>query len=143
MMMILRCATLLAASLMLANCCMSSTGCSGPLAAATAPAGAPAVAAVPTVITAPPAAPQATTAAADLDGLTSTPETETVAEPDIGTRRKGGKRRGDSQVDVMSSQSSSDYRGRMSWEEEQAADLADEARLKQKLTICRNCSANQ
>ncbi len=139
MMMILRCATLLAASLTLANCCMSSTGCSGPMAAATGPA---AVAAVPTVITAPQAAPQ-TTAGADLDGLTSTPETETVTEPDIGTRRKGGKRRGDSRVDVMSSQSSSGYRGGMSWEEEQAADLADEARLKQKLTICRNCGGNQ
>ena len=58
--------------------------------------------------------------------------------------RKGSKRRGDSRVDVMSSQSSSGYRGgRMTYEEEQAADLADEARLKQKLTICRNCSANQ
>ena len=66
-------------------------------------------------------------------------------EPDIGSPpRKGSKRRGDSRVDVMSSQSSSGYRGgRMTYEEEQAADLADEARLKQKLTICRNCSANQ
>ncbi|MGJ4883276.1 MULTISPECIES: hypothetical protein [unclassified Bradyrhizobium] len=138
MMMILRSATLLAAALTLANCCMSGAGCSGPLAAA-GPA-APAMAATPAVITA-----QPTSAAADWDGrvATSDADTEMVTEPDIGTSRKGAKRRGDSRVDVMSAQSSSGYRGRMSWEEEQAADLADEARLKQKLTICRNCSATQ
>jgi len=140
MMMILRSATLLAAGLTLANCCMSGTGCSGPLASASAPAGAPAMAATPTVIT---AAPQTPTAAADWDGrvASSDMDTEMVAEPEVGTQRKGAKRRGDSRVDVMSSQSS--YRGRMSWEDEQAADLADEARLKQKLTICRNCGTNQ
>lgn len=140
MMMILRSATLLAAALTLANCCMSGTGCSGPLASAGTPAAAPAMAATPAVITA-----QPTGAAADWDGrvATSDADTEMVTEPDIGTPRKGAKRRGDSRVDVMSAQSSSGYRGRMSWEEEQAADLADEARLKQKLTICRNCSATQ
>ncbi|NPU69941.1 hypothetical protein HL667_33465 [Bradyrhizobium sp. 83012] len=87
-----------------------------------------------------------TAAAADWDGRVATSEsdTEMVMEPDIGgPARKGGKRRGDQRVDVMSSQSSSGARGRMSWEEEQAADLADEARLKQKLNICRNCNATQ
>ncbi|GLH77854.1 hypothetical protein SSBR45G_27620 [Bradyrhizobium sp. SSBR45G] len=86
-------------------------------------------------------------AAADWDGRVATSETDTdmAMEPDIGTSpRKGTKRKGDSRVDVMSSQSSSGYRsGRMTYEEEQAADLADEARLKQKLTICRNCNTTQ
>ena len=143
MMMILRGAMLLVAALTLANCCMSSTGCSGPLAAASAPAGAPA--ATPAVITAAPAMAEPASAA-DWDGRVASSEadTEMVAEPDIGRPRKGGKRRGDSRVDAMSSQSSAGYRGgRMSWEDEQAADLADEARLKQKLTICRNCGNNQ
>jgi len=142
MMMILRSAALLAASLSLANCCMSGTGCSGPLASATAPTASPTMAAAPTVIQA-----QPTAAAADWDGRVASSETETdmAMEPDIGApSRKGGKRKGDSRVDVMSSQSNSGYRGgRMTYEEEQAADLADEARLKQKLTICRNCNATQ
>ncbi|BAM90647.1 conserved exported hypothetical protein [Bradyrhizobium oligotrophicum S58] len=142
MMMILRSAALVAAALTLANCCMSGTGCSGPLASATAPAASPAMAASPTVIQA-----QPTAAAADWDGRVASSEAEAdmAMEPDIGSApRKGSKRRGDSRVDVMSSQSGSGYRsGRMTYEEEQAADLADEARLKQKLTICRNCSANQ
>ncbi|WP_246739777.1 hypothetical protein [Bradyrhizobium aeschynomenes] len=140
MMMILRSATLLAAALTLANCCMSGTGCSGPMASANPPAATPAMAAAPAL-----AGPQ-TAAAADWDGRVATSEsdTEMVMEPDIGSpARKGGKRRGDQRVDVMSSQSSSGSRGRMSWEEEQAADLADEARLKQKLNICRNCNATQ
>jgi len=151
MMMILRSATLLAAALTLANCCMSGTGCSGPMASDTAPAGAPALAAAPVAaapLAAAPAgimAPQTTTADADWDGRVASSETdtETAMEPDIGTARKGSKRRGDSRVDLMSSQSTSGRRGRMSWEEEQAADLADEARLKQKLTICRNCNSTQ
>ncbi|MGJ5177042.1 hypothetical protein ACQR16_01605 [Bradyrhizobium oligotrophicum] len=141
MMMILRSATLLAAALTLANCCMSGTGCSGPVASANAPAASPAMAATPTAIGA-----QQTTAAADWDGrvTSSEPDTDMAMEPEIGAApRKGGKRKGDARVDVMSSQSSSSYRGRMSWEDEQAADLADEARLKQKLTICRNCSVTQ
>src|SRR3954452_16517716 len=138
MMMILRSATLLAAALTLANCCMSGTGCSGPMASDPAPAGAPAMAAAPMAaapvaaapVAAAPAvimAPQTTTADADWDGRVASSETdtETAMEPDIGTARKGSKRRGDSRVDVMSSQSTSGRRGRMSWEEEQAADLAD------------------
>ncbi|MGJ4925941.1 hypothetical protein ACQR1I_11530 [Bradyrhizobium sp. HKCCYLS2038] len=136
-MIILRCATLLAAALTLANCCMSGTGCSGPMASASAPAAEPAMAAAPKVVTAQPVA-----AEADWDGRVASSETDTemVMEPDVGGARKGGKRR-DSRVDAMSSQSTG--RGRMSWEDEQAADLADEARLKQKLTICRNCGPNQ
>ena len=139
MMILLRSATLLVVALTLANCCMSGTGCTGPLASADAPAGAPAMAAAPTG-----AGPQTAIAAADLDGRLASSDTDLVTEPDISSPRKGGKRsRGDSRVDVMSSQSGSASRGRMSWEEEQAADLADEARLKQKLTICRNCNSPQ
>ncbi|CCD97085.1 conserved hypothetical protein [Bradyrhizobium sp. ORS 375] len=93
------------------------------------------------------AAPQTASGAADWDGRVAASETDNdmAMEPEIGTAtRKGGKRRGDSRVDVMSAQSSSGYRsGRMTYEEEQAADMADEARLKQKLTICRNCNATQ
>ncbi|MGJ4887034.1 hypothetical protein [Bradyrhizobium sp. HKCCYLR20261] len=137
MMMILRSATVLAAALTLANCCMSGTGCSGPMASANTPAATPAMAATPVA-----AGPQPQ--AADWDGrVASETDTDMVMEPDIGTARKPARRRGDSRVDVMSAQSSSGSRGRMSWEEEQAADLADEARLKQKLTICRNCNSGQ
>ncbi|CCE01921.1 conserved hypothetical protein [Bradyrhizobium sp. STM 3809] len=93
------------------------------------------------------AAPQTTNAAADWDGRVASSESDNdmATEPDIGTSaRKGGKRRGDSRIDVMSAQSSYGNRsGRMTYEEEQAADMADEARLKQKLTICRNCNATQ
>ncbi|CAL76762.1 hypothetical protein BRADO2955 [Bradyrhizobium sp. ORS 278] len=94
------------------------------------------------------AAPQSGPAAgSDWDGRVASSETDNdmAMEPDIGTSgRKGSKRKGDSRVDVMSSQSGSGYRnGRMTYEEEQAADMADEARLKQKLTICRNCNATQ
>ncbi|UFZ06568.1 hypothetical protein LQG66_09835 [Bradyrhizobium ontarionense] len=145
MMMILRSAALLAAALTLANCCMTATGCSGPLASADAMAGTP-VAANPVVVTAPAGTgPQTAAAAADWDGRVASSEAdaEMAMEPDVGTQRKGAKRRGNARVDAMSSQSSSGARGRMSWEEEQAADLADEARLKQKLTICRNCGTTE
>ncbi|WP_257166663.1 hypothetical protein [Bradyrhizobium sp. SRS-191] len=143
MMMILRSAALVAAALTLSNCCMSGTGCSGPLASAGTPAMA---AATPGATPAAMTAPQAATAIADWDGRVASSEADTdmVMEPDIGAApRKTGKRRGDSRVDAMSSQSSTGTRGRMSWEEEQAADLADEARLKQKLNICRNCNTTQ
>ncbi|CCD85856.1 conserved exported protein of unknown function [Bradyrhizobium sp. ORS 285] len=140
MMMILRSAALVAAALTLSNCCMSGTGCSGPLASANTPA----MAAATPVAT--PAAMAASQSTADWDGRVASSEVDTdmVMEPDIGAApRKTGKRRGDSRVDAMSSQSSAGSRGRMSWEEEQAADLADEARLKQKLNICRNCNTGQ
>src|SRR5205085_11904294 len=64
---------------------------------------APAMAAAPTG-----AGPQTAIAAADLDGRLASSDTDLVTEPDISSPRKGGKRsRGDSRVDVMSSQSGS------------------------------------
>jgi hypothetical protein len=114
-MMILRCAMLLAAALTLSNCCLSSSGCNTPIAANAAPA---------------------------WDGLgqqSGGPEAEAdPAPPKAHARRKtsGG-------VDAMSSQSNSGARANLGWQEQQAVDTADDARLKQKLIICRNCAGTQ
>ncbi|WP_407155265.1 hypothetical protein [Bradyrhizobium sp. STM 3557] len=127
-MMILRCAMLLAAALTLSNCCLSSSGCNGPLALNTAPS--PAAAAVA-------AAPGA------WDGLSEQPAADTDATVDVTSPKKQPRRSRTASVDAMSSQSARGSRADLSWDEQQAADRADDARLRQKLIICKNCSASQ
>jgi hypothetical protein len=125
-MMVLRCAVLLAAALTLSNCCLSSSGCgNGPVAMTAAPA----------VIAAKPVAAPA------WDGLHEQPNDTAEAEVDVTPPRKQARRRAN--VDVMSSQSSAGARGELSWDEQQAIDRAEDARLRNKLIICRNCSASQ
>jgi hypothetical protein len=119
-MMILRSAMLAAAALTLSNCCLSSNGCNAPLAAATAPA--------------PTGAPEPA-----WDGLGAVPGPDGDEAAPV-QPRKPTRRRADAGVDAMSAQSSSGYRGNMSWEDEQASDRAEDARLKRKLIICRDCS---
>jgi hypothetical protein len=124
-MMILRCAVLLAAALTLSNCCLSSSGCNGPLAMTAAPAP---IAARP-VAAAPPA----------WDGLNDTPAGAEADEVDVTPPKKQARRR--ASIDAMSSQSSAGSRRDLSWEDQQAVDRAEEARLRDKLIICRNCGS--
>jgi hypothetical protein len=126
-MMILRCAVLLAAALTLSNCCLSSSGCyNGPVAMTAAPA---------------PTAARPVAAAPAWDGLNETPATSAESEVDVTPPKKQPRHR--ASVDAMSSQSTTSSRGDLSWEDQQAVDRAEEARLRDKLIICRNCSASQ
>jgi hypothetical protein len=126
--MILRCAVLLAAALTLSNCCLSSSGCNGPVALNATPA--PATAAVA-------AAPAA------WDGLSEQPAADTDATVDVTPPKKQPRRSRAASIDAMSSQSARGSRADLNWDEQQAADRADDARLRQKLIICKNCSASE
>jgi hypothetical protein len=123
--MILRCAALLAAGLTLSNCCSSSSGCNGPVALTAAPA---------------PAAPSPIAAAQGWDGINEQPAAEAEPAVDVTPPKKQARRR--ASVDAMSSQSSAGSR-ELSWEDMQAADQAEDARLKQKLIICRDCAGSR
>jgi hypothetical protein len=127
-MMILRCSLLFAAALTLSNCCLSTSGCNGPVAlnAAPAPAAMAPVAAAP----------------AAWDGLNEQPAMEDDAAVDVTQRKKPGRRSRAANIDDMSSQSSRS-RDDLSWEDQQEADRAADARLRQKLIICRDCSASR
>ena len=120
--MMLRYSILLATGLLLGGCCLSGN-CYAPVAGS-----APAVA--PTGL--------ATTSVAP-DGLDSAlmdePQADVPAKP-----RKTVQRRqqtvGDSEASAASR-----YRGDV-YEQQEAADRADEARLKRKLIICQNCASS-
>jgi hypothetical protein len=139
-MMVLRCAVLLAAAVTLSNCCLLSSGCSAITTAATPPA--PPTSAPParTVPAAPAASPVATSATSAWDGLGSSAGEDSESEVEAVAPKKRASRRVDN-TDTSAQSSYSYRRGSSSWEEEQAADRADDARLKQKLIICRTCSA--
>ena len=124
-MMIMRSALLLAAALTLSNCCLTPSGCSAPVAMMAAPG-----------------SPAATPAAAAWDGLVEPSAESSEAEVDVTPPKKHAKRK-EPDVDTMSSQSGSRSRASLGWEDQQAADSADDARLKQKLVICKNCTATQ
>jgi hypothetical protein len=115
---------LLTAALALSNCCLLSSGCNGPVAMTAAPA---------PVTSAAPAAP-------GWDGLSETPAASADDQIDVTTpkptRRKASK-------EATSSQLSARARADLSWEQQQALDRDEEARLSQKLIICKNCSASQ
>ncbi len=127
-MLILRCAVLLAAALTLSNCCLSSSGCSGPVALTAAPT---------------PGAPGPVAAAPAWDGLNDQSATDDDATVDVTPPKKPIRRsKTAASVDAMSSQSATASRGKVDWAEEQAVNEAEDARLKQKLIICNNCSAS-
>jgi Flp pilus assembly protein TadG len=127
-MIILRCAVLLATALTLSNCCLSSSGCSnGPVAMTTAPA--------------PIAARPVAAAPAAWDGLNEEPIDNAEADVDVTPPKKHARRR--ASVDAMSSQSSTGSRGNVNWDDQQALDRAEDARLRNKLIICKNCSTSQ
>lgn len=137
-MMILRCALLLAAAVTLSNCCLSSSGCNA-VATTTAPLAPATTAPIAREVPAAPASSAvAASAAPAWDGLGSSAGEDSESEVQAVAPKKRASRRIDS-TDT-SAQSSYGYRGGSSWEEEQAADRADDARLKQKLIICRTCS---
>lgn len=119
-MMILRCALLLTAAVTLSNCFML------PNSVAPSPV---ATTATPNVITAAPAAQAA------WDGLGNSPEDDADA-PATPAARKPARRKVSADVSAQS-------KGNVSWQEQQALDSADDAQLKQKLIICKNCSGTQ
>jgi hypothetical protein len=112
--MILKCIAFLAAALMLANCCALGNGCAPPPGASIA-----------------------------SDGLGSAPadDTEPVeAQPKEHARAKREISRGPL---AAASGRNVKPQPKDSWEQQQAADQADEKRLKRILTICSACSAGE
>jgi hypothetical protein len=74
------------------------------------------------------------------DGLAAVSDDEPQAADLPAKRRKTAQRRRDFES-MGEASSASRYRGD-SYEEQMAADKADEARLKRKLIICQNCSSS-
>jgi hypothetical protein len=119
--MMLRYPLLLIAGLMLGSCCLSGN-CYAPV-AGSAPAVGPAGVAM-------------TSAPDGLDsGLMDEPQADVPAKP-----KKTAQRRRDTVGDSEAS-AASRYRGD-TYEQQEAADRADEARLKRKLIICQSCSTS-
>jgi hypothetical protein len=111
--MISKCIAFLVAALMLANCCALGNGC--------VPAAGSPVA---------------------WDGLGSAPTDDTQPlelRPKQHARAKGEVILGP--PDAAAAQPNSRGQPKDSWEQQQAVDRADEARLKRKLMICRACLA--
>jgi hypothetical protein len=103
----------LGAALMLANCCASGSGC--------APAGSPVA----------------------WDGLGPAP-TEEAQPLELRPKQQArSKREIAGPLDVAATEQNHGVRSKDQWEQEQAADQADEAKLKRKLMICRSCLAGE
>ena len=103
----------LGAALMLANCCASGSGC--------APAGSPVA----------------------WDGLGPAP-TEEAQPLELRPKQQArSKREIAGPLDVAATEQNHRVRPKDQWEQEQAADQADEAKLKRKLMICRNCQTGE
>jgi hypothetical protein len=129
--MIVRTSLLLVAGLTLGSCA-SVLG--------TSTAGVP-VASAPTASVPVVSAPTANVTSSAPDGLASAPDDEPQADAPAKPRKTA--RRRDIDVEPLGDSSASARRRRGdSYEEQQAADLADEARLKRKLIICQNCSSS-
>jgi len=113
--MISKCIAFLVAALMLANCCALGNGC--------VPAAGSPVA---------------------WDGLGSAPTDDTQPlelRPKQHARAKGEVILGS--PDAAAAEPNSRGQPKDSWEQQQAVDRADEARLKRKLMICRTCLADE
>jgi hypothetical protein len=110
--MILKCMAFLVAALVLANCCISGSGCG-----------------------APPGSPVA------WDGLVAAPAEDTKPielrpnKPRAKRESIGGPR------ESAGAQQNGKVQPRDSWEQQQATDKDEEIRLKRKLIICSNCVA--
>jgi hypothetical protein len=112
--MISKCILFLAAALLLANCCAVGIGCAPPPGASIGWGGA---------------------------GAGPVHDSEVIEpQPTKHARAKRQFSRGrlDAAATTQNKSQATD-----SWEQEQAADQADEARLKRKLTICRACVTNE
>jgi hypothetical protein len=114
--MMVRCALLLVAALSLAGCCLSGTACYGPTAAGGAPA---------------------------WDGLGAAPTDDDPQAAEASPPKKLARARPNraGSVDAASASSNPYLRGDDSFEQQEAADRADEARLKRKMIICRDCAS--
>jgi hypothetical protein len=136
--MIIRIALLLAAGLMLGSCCLSGN-CYAPVTGVAATPGVPMSGApmsgVPTA-----GVPTAGVPTSAPDGLAAVSDDEPQAADLPAKPRKTAQRRRDFES-MGEASSASRYRGD-SYEEQMAADKADEARLKRKLIICQNCSSS-
>jgi hypothetical protein len=141
--MIVRTALFIIAGLMLGSCCMSgncylpmtSAPTTGPAMANSSMPGGPAGGS--------PMAATAGTVGSGPDGLgpepTDEPEADVPAKP-----RKTAQRRKDFAAEPIfdTSASSRKRSTEAAYEKQQAADLADEERLKRKLIICKNCASS-
>lgn len=136
--MIIRIALLLAAGLMLGSCCLSGN-CYAPITGMAATPGAP-ISGAPMSGAPVSGVPTAGVPMSTPDGLAALPDDEPQAADVPQKPRKTAQRRKD--FDPMGETSSAArYRGDP-YEEQLAADKADEARLKRKLIICQNCSSS-
>jgi hypothetical protein len=131
--MIIRIALLLAAGLMLGSCCLSGN-CYAPVTGLAATPGAPMSSAPMS------GAPTAGVPMSAPDGLAALPDDEPQAADMPAKPRKTAQRRKDFDP-IGETSSAARYRGD-AYEEQLAADKADEARLKRKLIICQNCSSS-
>ena len=131
--MIIRIALLLAAGLMLGSCCLSGN-CYAPVTGVAAAPGVPMSAAPMSGV------PTAGVPTSAPDGLAAVSDDEPQAADLPAKPRKTAQRRRDFES-MGEASSASRYRGD-SYEEQMAADKADEARLKRKLIICQNCSSS-
>jgi hypothetical protein len=116
--MIAKCLVFLCSAIALGGCCISGNGCYAPVAGAGAGAGAPIA----------------------WDGLGS-PPTDVAEASEYQPKKKTRPRReiivgplGD-----VSAAPNSRSRASEAWAEQEAADQADESRLKKQLRICSNC----
>jgi len=131
--MIIRIALLLAAGLMLGSCCLSGN-CYAPVTGVAATPGVPMSGAPMSGV------PTAGVPTSAPDGLAAVSDDEPQADDLPAKPRKTAQRRRDFES-MGEASSASRYRGD-SYEEQMAADKADEARLKRKLIICQNCSSS-
>ena len=113
--MISKCIAFLVAALMLANCCALGNGC---LPAAGSPVAWDGLGAAPTD---------------DTQPLEPRPKKPTPAKREIIL----------DPLDAAAAEPNSKVQPKDRWEQQQAADQADEARLKRKLMICRTCLAGE
>jgi hypothetical protein len=113
--MISKCILFLAAGLLLANCCALEIGCAPPPGASIAWGG---------------------------PGVGPSDDSE-VVEPQPGKHARARRKITPGPLDAAAGGPNARPQAKDSWEQEQAADQADETRLKRKLTICRACEAGQ
>jgi hypothetical protein len=136
--MIIRIALLLAAGLMLGSCCLSGN-CYAPVTGVAATPGVP-MSGAPMSGAPMSGVPTAGVPTSAPDGLAAVSDDEPQAADLPAKPRKTAQRRRDFES-MGEASSASRYRGD-SYEEQMAADKADEARLKRKLIICQNCSSS-
>jgi hypothetical protein len=113
--MIAKCIAFLAAALLLANCCALGSGC----------------------------APAADTPLA-WDGLGSAPtEDDQPVELRPKKRTRANREIVAGPVQAAAGEPNRELQSKDSWDQQQAADQAEEARLKRKLIICRTCVGDE